>query len=237
MKIRNRPWALGGLLLLLAAAVGGASAEVIRARADLARQIELGFFNQTYRDLDPGLVPVQQGPLRIAVSSPEHRLQVFGNLLSVRPATEETWEAELRVDLEGDGRLLAEVDIGGVVNELVDDVTANRQWVTARGEIRVSRAPEGFRIELASAGPSPTVEIQSALGAQIVAVCQSLALLLGLDCDGLQKGLSVVQIPMPDPGTTFLLPEAYLNEAERSFFEDLVPAVAVQQPAGHAAAR
>ncbi len=222
MKMPCRPWVLGFMVSWLVALAVGVSGEVVRSRGEAARQIELAFLNQTYRDLDPGLVPIQQGPLRIGVSSPEHRLQVFSNAFAVRPVTDESWAAELRVDLEGDGRLLADVDVGGAVSQLVDDVTARRQWIVARGEIRVARAKDGFRIELVTAGPPPTVEIQSALGAQIVTACQGIALLLGLDCDGLERGLSVVQIPMPDPGTAFLLPEVYLNEAERSFFEGLV---------------
>ena len=232
-----RHWSLASLLLWLVALVGGASEENTPARGESTRQIELAFLNQTYRDLDPGLVPIQQGPLRIGVSSPEHRLQVFGNALAVRPVANEGWEAELRVDLEGDGRLLADVDVGGAVSQLVDDVTARRQWVVAQGEIRVLRAPEGFRIELVRAGTPPTVEIQSALGSQIVGACQGLAMLLGLDCDGLERGLSVVQIPMPDPGTAFLLPGTYLTAEERGFFEGLVSTGATSAEVGQAADR
>lgn len=221
----QRRLALGSLIALLAA-----SSVVFAnglASGSPEQQIELSFLNQTYRDLDPGLVPIQQGPLRIEVASPQHRVQVFANRLAVRPTLNGTWMAVFQVELDGDGHLQADVGVGGSVSRWVDNVVADRQWVEVSGEIRVSRNQGGYVVGIEVPGPSPKVEIQSALGQQIVTACQGLALLLGLDCDGLDRALSVVQIPLPEPGSSFLLSDEYLNREERAFFDVLAAAPAV----------
>ncbi len=42
--------------------------------------------NGVYEDLDSNLQPVRQGQVTIRVSSPDHRLTVHGNRLTLAPA-------------------------------------------------------------------------------------------------------------------------------------------------------
>jgi hypothetical protein len=189
-----------------------------------AAELELRFLNATYTGLDSGLEPITEGALTIALSSPEHRLTVYSNRLTLRPRPNGSWDAEIAIELDGEGRLVADVDGGGIRRRFVDDVSAARQTVVASGEVAVDRAAEGYLFTLVRPGPAVAVEIRSGVAGQIVAVCRALAVLplFDLGCDRLERGLSVARIPMPEAGTRFLLPHASLTPEERAVFEALL---------------
>jgi len=198
--------------------------------------IELGFFNGVYEDLESGLRPVRQGPLVIRFSSPEHRFEVHGNRLALRPVPDAedaedgdgegaVFDARVEVDFEGEGVLIADVEGAGTTRRLVDAVTVPRQTAVVRGRARIGRTAGGYRITLVEVEPTVGVEIRSAVAGQIVDLCRALAVLplVDLGCASLEQALRVVRAPLPDPGTELHLPEGYLDADERRFFERLIP--------------
>ncbi|MEE8525875.1 MAG: hypothetical protein V3T72_18215, partial [Thermoanaerobaculia bacterium] len=194
-----------------------------------ADEIELQFLNATYSGLDSGLEPIREGPLTIALSSPEHRLTVYSNRLTLRPSQHRPagggrWDAEIEIELDGEGRLVADVEGAGVRKRFVDDVAVRRQTVVASGEVHAELAADGVLFILERPGPAVAVEIRSGLAEQIVGVCRAIALLplFDLGCDRLQRGLSIARIPMPEAGTRFLLPYSSLTEEERGVLESLI---------------
>lgn len=207
------PWR--GILLVLL---------VLAPSAATAAELELQFLNATYTGLDSGLEPITEGALTIALSSPEHRLTVYSNRLTLRPKPNASWDAEIAIELDGEGRLVADVEGAGVRRRFVDDVSAARQTVTASGEVAVEKADDGYLFTLVRPGPAVAIEIRSGVAEQIVAVCRALAVLplFDLGCDRLERGLSVARIPMPEAGTRFLLPHSSLSAEERAVFEALL---------------
>jgi hypothetical protein len=75
------------------------------------------------------------------------------------------------------------------------------------GRIRLSRSAEGYQISLVEAPETVEVQIQSQLAGRLVPVCRQMALVLvRFDCAALEDALSRVNVPIPKPGTEFLLP-------------------------------
>ena len=222
---RQAPGVLLRLCLILLLALGPAS-----GAPAAEEEIEIASFNGTYSGLDSGLEPIREGPLTIRLSSPEHRLVVHRNRLTLRRDYRGRLAAEVEIELEGEGRLVADVEGAGVENRFVDDVAAPRQTVTARGEVRLERAADGYRFTVERPGPAVALEIESAVAGQVVGVCRALALVpfLDLGCDRLERGLSVVRIPLPERGAVLLLPADRLTAEEREFFDRHAAAAAAE---------
>ncbi len=187
-------------------------------------EIEFELLNTTYEGLDSGLEPIREGPLTIALSSPEHRLTVYSNRLTLRRNESGHWDAEVAIELDGEGRLVADVEGAGVRQRFVDDVAVPRQTVEASGEVSVESIADGYVFTLERPGPAVTLEIRSGLAEQIVGICRAIALLplFDLGCDRLERGLSIARIPMPEVGTRFFLPQANLTAEEREALEAIL---------------
>ncbi len=148
---------------------------------------------------------------------------VHKNRLSLRRTYRGHFEAEVEIELEGEGRLVADVEGAGVKNRFTDDVVARRQAVRVHGEVDLERAEDGYRFTVLRRGPAAALAIDSRLAEQVVGICRALALVpfLDLGCDRLEAGLSVVRIPLSERGTKLLLPAAGLTDDERAFFDRL----------------
>lgn len=204
---------VGRILLTILALAGPAAAQ----------EIELAFVNGTYTDLGSGLEPIEEGPLTIELSSPEHRLTIHGNRLTLRPAANGAVTATFAVELEARGQLVADVRGGGIKRRFTDDVAAPPQTVTASADVLIERVDDGFVFTIVRSGPAVAFEVRSGVAGQIVGVCRAIALLplLDLGCDRLERGLSFLRVPMPEAGKRFLLSDASLTKKERKFFRKL----------------
>lgn len=192
------------------------------------RGVDLALFHRTYTDLASGLAPIEQGPLTLTVASPEHRLVVHRVrvwlALRGESATAEGGalvRIDTEVDFEGEGQLDIHLSAPGMNQRFADTVVARRQNVRAHATVRVEPHPEGYIVTMAEPGPAVPLAIESGLMRQIVGLCQGLAVLpmMSLDCDALDRALSVVRVPQPQPGERFFLPYEYLGEAEREYFD------------------
>ena len=186
--------------------------------------VELAFLVGEYTDLETHLEPVRQGGLEIRWSSPEHRIVVHRNLLTLtRPpdATDGTADASFEVEFEGEGQLVAEITGAGAPRQLHDDVSAERQTVTVAGRIRLARGDGGYTLEIVEAPPSVALRIRSELAGQIVSLCQVLEKIpfLPVSCRGLDRALSVVSVPLPRAGETFFLAADRLTASEIEVFD------------------
>ncbi len=101
--------------------------------------IEIGFMNGVHEDLDSNLQPIRQGSITIRVSSPDHRLTVHGNRLTLEPRSDGSFDAVIEVDFEGRGHLIADVE---TIGRFEDRVQAPRQ--TARAEDHISPLIDGL---------------------------------------------------------------------------------------------
>jgi hypothetical protein len=83
------------------------------------------------------------------------------------------------------------------------------------GRIRLARSPAGYNIALVEAPEAVEVRIESELAGRLVPVCRQMALVLvRFDCAALSDALSKVQVPLPGPGTEFVLPIEELGPEE-----------------------
>ncbi len=188
----------------------------LAAAAEEPGGVELGFMNGVYEDLDSNLQPIRQGQVTIRVSSPDHRLTVHGNRLTLAPAGDGLLEAVIEADFEGRGRLIADVETIGRFEDLVE---APRQTARAAGTVRLTRAGGDYLLTVESADPSVGLEIKSGVVRQVTGACRILAMLMSLPCDGIEKSLSVVRVPMPGPGEQIRVPADLLSDEERAFFD------------------
>jgi hypothetical protein len=132
------------------------------------------------------------------------------------------------MELEGSGAISAVLRAAGLEGKLDDELVLPRQTLRLAGRIRLARAPEGYNIALVEAPESVEVRIESQLAGRLVPLCRQMALvLIRFDCAALADALSLVRVPIPPPGTVFVLPieelgpgdvealDAYLAQAAR----------------------
>lgn len=205
---------------LCAAALGLAVASA--AASEPGPGIEVGFVNGVYEDLDAGIQPIRQGAVTVHLSSPEHRLTVHGNRLTLVPNADGTVSATLAVDFEGAGHLIADVD---GIGRFEDDVAASRQTARAAGTVRIERKESGYLVTVVDADPNVRLEITSGIARRLGGACRAVAMLpfVVLPCGGLEAALSSVDVPMPGPGAQFLVPADRLGAEETAYFDRFTP--------------
>lgn len=206
---KRAPW-LAALLLLAGAAIAEDPAE-----------IEVGFLNGVYTDLDSGIAPVHRGALTLHLSSPRHRITVHGNRLRLADDGAGALDASLEVDFEGEGDIVVVLESGGLKNRIDDHVSAPRQSVTVTGKTLVERVAGGYLMTVVDAQPTVDLKIESAMAGRLVGLCKAFEKLplIPVDCAGIETALSVVTVPLPQPGTQFLVPAERLTADEKAFFE------------------
>lgn len=184
-------------------------------------KIELGFLNGDYQELDQRLKPVQQGPLTITLTSPDHRLKVHRNELVFKPRADGVIDARVEVDFEGDGDLVADLEGVGVATRFNDKVAVRRQLMVVEGTARLERIEGGYQVTLVEKPTASPVEIESRMMSQIVDLCSGLDSLplLALDCPALDRSLTHLAPPLPEPGEQFFLSSDRLSAKERKFFD------------------
>ncbi len=199
------------LLVLLAAPLA----------AQPAAEIEIGFMNGLYTDLDQGIAPVRRGGMTIHVSSPEHRLTVHGNRLRLAGTEDDTVEALLEVDFEGEGKIVAELESGAARQRFDDQVAAPRQTVTVTGEARLEKVEDGYLMTVVGGDETVELVIHSGMGDRLVGLCRLFERLpfIPINCAGIETALSVVTVPLPRPGEQFLVPAEQLTAEEKAFFD------------------
>jgi hypothetical protein len=224
-EIRPLRCALAGWLLLAACALAENTDPEDTDPEDTDPGIELSFANAEYRELDSHLAPVRQGALTIHIASPEHLLTVHGNRLRLTEAADATLDAELEVDFEGEGTLIATIEAGAVNNRLEDHVRVPRQTIFVEGRIRLEPAARGYTVTLVERPSTVELRIESKLAGQLSSLCKVLARLplLPIRCDGIETALSVVTVPLPEAGKQLFLDAERLSESERAYFDRLLP--------------
>lgn len=191
-----------------------------RPAAAEAAVLEFESLNGTYRFDDAEIEPVRQGPVTIHLSSPRSALVLQEHRLTLRPLGDGTHRAAVRLRLLGSGDLVADVATGaGGGSRLEDLVVLPRQTLDVEGRVRFRRVPDGWDVTALALPESVDVDIQSRLAGSLVTLCSQLAVFLGMDCDGLDRSLSRVEVPLPPPGTVFHLPAGDLTADEASRLE------------------
>lgn len=205
-------------VLLLGLLVPGS---VLVLRGDVSAQAPGQFrfdrLNREYTEAVPEIQPVVQGPLTVRLSATRSNLVLRNHLLRLEPGSGDSHSADLRVEFEGRGWLVADVDVGGVASRLQDEVVVPPQAVALQGRVKLRKVREGYLVTTEQLPPRVRVKIQSGVGSRIVDVCDGFSALplTSLDCPALEQALSRAVVPLPQPGETFLLENGELTAEER----------------------
>jgi hypothetical protein len=211
---------LPSLLAALAASLSLAAAP----RA--ARELKLEKMNRVYSDLVGELAPLAAGPVAVRLSSPRQVVSVRDHTARLTPTGGGRFEGTLEIDLLGKGELVADLDLGGSVQRMTDELILPPQRVTLEGAARLARVEGGYRIVTERMPARVPVEIRSRLINQIVSACEGAALLsLGaIECESLTAALERPAIPLPAAGGEYFLADAELTEADRAELDRLIDA-------------
>lgn len=226
---RSRPRRRWGPCLVFAAAVLGAShapagsadrGSAAGAPAEPA-VFELQSLNGTYRFDDAQIEPVRQGPVTVHLSSPRSALVLQEHRITLQALGDGTHRAAVDLRLLGSGDLVADlVTTAGGSSRLEDLVVLPRQSVQVDGRVSFQRVPGGWDVTALTLPEAVEMDIQSRLAGSLVTLCSQLAVFLGMDCDGLDRSLSRVEVPLPPPGTIFHLPAEDLTPEETARLEE-----------------
>ncbi|HKH49015.1 MAG TPA: hypothetical protein VKM72_30490 [Thermoanaerobaculia bacterium] len=194
-------------LVLLASRPGGT--------ATPPGQIQLQRLNRSYSEIAPDILPVVEGPLTVRLSSPRNQITVRNHLLRLEPGSGGSHSADLSIEFQGKGWLVADVEAGPMATRLQDEVLVPPQVAKIQGRVRIRRVQGGYGITPEQLPEKLGVRIQSGIGRQLVNVCDGASILLALDCPSLEKSLSRAVIPLPAAGEEFLLEDTELTAVER----------------------
>jgi hypothetical protein len=142
------------------------------------------------------------------------------HLLRLEPGAGGSHSADLSIEFQGKGWLVADVEAGPVATRLQDEVLVPPQVAKLQGRLRIRKVQGGYLITPEQLPERLGVRIQSGIGRQIVNVCDGASVLLALDCPSLEQSLSRAVIPLPAPGEDFLLEDSEMTPAERSQLDD-----------------
>ncbi len=160
--------------------------------------------NKSYENVAPKIKEAQSGPLIIRLSSPEHQLTLYSHRLEIQPmGGNNIHQIKLSAEIEGRGRLLAEIDLLGLRQTIKDRFQIPRQKKQLTGKVRIDRETAGYRITPIKTPKSISITIHSDLGLQLVLWCNALPLPL-LDCADLDRVLSQLTLPLPQDKIFFI---------------------------------
>lgn len=195
-----------------------AAALLLAAPAARGESFTFDRCNRVYEQDAGALAPMTRGPLTLRLSSPDAVLTLEHHRLDLTPRADGTHRARFEALFVGSATLHVDVDVNGAVSRLSDDVRVPPQRRAVDGVVRLARgvgedgAPvyELIPVELPETIP---VAIESNLAGRLGTMCDGLSLLLPVDCGFVRAALSRVNVPMPEPGETYLLPPECVDEA------------------------
>lgn len=185
-----------------------------------AESFEFPLLNRTYEAFVTDLAPVEIGPAHVALSSPEHSLTVLEHRATLMPGGDGSHLATVELEFLASGRLEADLRIGGIESHVGDDLTVPRQRLVMSGRVSIVRAADGYHITALELPADVEVRIESLLARRLFSICHQMALVLvNLRCSELEQALTLLRVPLPEPGTTFSLPDSELRPEDRARLE------------------
>jgi hypothetical protein len=213
--VSRRP-ALWALALLATFAV---------ATAARAESFTFDRCNRTWRASADRLPAMTQGPLTLHFSSPDAALDVEDHRLDLTPLADGTHRARFEALFTGAATLNVDVEVNGAVSRMQDDVRVPPQRRVVEGRVQLAKGvgEDGtavYEMTVVEMPKTVPVVIESNLAGRLGSMCDGFALLLPLDCGLVRAAMSRVNVPMPEPGETYLLPPECLDPAVARRLDD-----------------
>ncbi|HEX3529778.1 MAG TPA: hypothetical protein VH988_22185, partial [Thermoanaerobaculia bacterium] len=115
MKLQSLAAVLVPALFLLSTEVGPGAQAVPGAG-----NLRFERLNRTYSQVALEILPVEEGPVTVRLSSPRNSLVVRSHSLRLEPGAGNSFTADLQVEFLGKGWLVADVEVGGLSTRLQD---------------------------------------------------------------------------------------------------------------------
>lgn len=170
-----------------------------------------------HRDLDSDLAPIEMGPMTVVLTSPTHSLEVLEHQLSLGSAADGADAATLRARFQGQAHLVAELEIAGIISEIDDQILLPLQEIEISGLIEIRREEGGYRVLALESPDHVELQIESDLAGRLGMLCRGFAVLAmgNLDCEAVDQAMSVVRVPLPEPGEEYFVAVEDLTPGER----------------------
>ncbi len=172
----------------------------------------------THEDLLAEIAPIEQGAILIQLHSTNPVLEVANHQLLLWPIGGSSHRGRLTARFQGEAELQADLEVAGLPAQMNDFVELPEQETSIEGQFEITREDSGYRVVAEELPRFIEVRIKSRLAGQMVTLCRGLALFApggGAECEGLERMLSVVRLPMPDAGETYFIEEGKLTAFER----------------------
>jgi len=224
-KASDRHWAgrftVIGLVAVVAGWAGVLSAEETETYSHVLVSDRV---NGVHSELTTDLAPIQMGPMTIILTSPSQTLEVLEHQLGLRSVAEGVDAGRLTARYQGRAHLVAELEIAGMSSEIEDHIELPLQEVNIAGKVRIAKEDDSYRITVIDAPSHVEIEVESDLAERLGLLCQGFAVLAmgSVDCDAVDQAMSVIRVPLPEPGDEFVVAGEELTEHEREQFENFL---------------
>ena len=171
----------------------------------------------TYENVDVEALPVSNGAVNIKLSSPANSITLEAGSLHLEPAEDGLHKAVLDVTFSGHGQLTTEVKVGALPARFEDEVRFPEQQRTVSAWVSIEAVEEGYRVETVQLPETVEIELESALAADLVGFCRTMSLFFAGDagCENLETLMSHPKLPLPKPGSDFLVRRSDLEKPEQ----------------------
>ncbi len=174
--------------------------------------------NQAYKDMAPKISEIKKGPLTIHLASPKQVIVLHEHVLTVSPLSDRIHSLRLQVDFDGEGDLVANIDLMGISGNLSDRFWIPRQKKEVMAEARIIKTDKGYEIKPIKLPKAVKVRIRTGLSNNLVDWCNGMSLLSPsfLDCQGIERSLTELTVPLHQDRTYFLEASSLTLEEEKS---------------------
>jgi hypothetical protein len=173
--------------------------------------------DRTYTDLVGEVQPIEQGPLTVRPSSPKNSVTLKENRLKLHPEGNGVYSGHLELDIFGKGWMVADVDAGSLSTRFQDELLLPPQTLRFDGKVKVERVEGGYRATALEAPRTFEIALQSKLVQSLLSWCDTASSVpfTRIDCTGMERSLTHVQIPLPGAGGPYFLADTDLTPDER----------------------
>ena len=171
----------------------------------------------TYENLNIETSPMSNGAIDLRLFSPKNTVTLESGTLHLEPAGDGLHKAVLQVAFSGEGELITEVKLGTIPARFEDQVRFPPQEHTVTAWVTIEVEEDGYRIVAKELPETVQIELESSRAEGLVGFCRQMSLLFAGDagCEKLESMLSNPKVPLPKPGSDFLVRRSALSESER----------------------
>lgn len=170
----------------------------------------------TYENIKVETVPAKDGAIDLSLSSPENTVTLESGTLRLEPAADGLHKATIEIGFSGEGLLITNVRVGAVPTRFEDRVRFPAQRNRVVAWVKIAEEEDGYRVVAEELPETVQIELESERAETLVDFCRKVSLFFAGDtaCEGLESMLSSPRIPLPEPGSEYLVRRSALTEGE-----------------------